>query len=1371
MEEAIALAKEGNPAELNRQIRTLQEDRVIGPSEAVAIRKLAAEKPDASYDKAAQDFSEDEDVPPTAEELEELAKAISEDEYSTKYYSPDRVKKILATRASRKTTDAPGSPLHKTRLASLRTQLRSGKISIDEFLEQAKNLESKPEVEVRGPNKVRDILSKAKQGAEGDLRKAIELAEWLLDTSPQLASDLSLELENVQNSEYLPLDLRAVISIDNASPLTIVHEILHHAERMLPPDVQNALRTEYYGRLFNKLKQAKRNEDAEGVAYLEAVLEMLADNTDANRQKAFSFISEGKVNVNSYYKYFSPSEYWAEVGSKLVATRAEATGWKEKALLWLKELAAKLKQFVSKDTHAAVLKALDSLSKSEGTFSSEEMLAEGDQARRADPYQEEDPENEEVEKQVQDIQKVGTVQKLIELWANKAHAFEEFVVHLNKVKGKLTFDTNPMYQYRRYGGRASYINNIDESEVVQPVRQWMESNWTKFGLDTFKEFISNVDTFFGNTNFAERIRHEWATNVELNAGKGAKRSLILDNMLRKKISPLEANKEIMKLADQYAAMNQRDFATKVDGMREATYDALYRKLGELKDIGIDKNSMAELNSLLDDVRKRLRQRHIDSGKITKDDPWVDFYNFSWYVPLKGTNLNSNSNEAANSFDSLPAKRVSLGALNRQMQVMEGRKTFAETPFRRLFIDLARAGERAANKEFLSSIYELVLDNPNEYEAIDVYEGNPKDGYINIEDEAENPRVHQKLKGRSGRYFVLNDGDTHYVVTLPKNSQLLRGLERINAEQQVWAPIKKYVAPATYFLARSYTTINPIWQTTKGFVRDITTIPLTVAVENFKNPAQAATFLKNYSINLLSNMGKVGTNQGGLWQAVMRGDAEAVRAIGVANPQSYAALWDRLQAAGGGTEFTQGFDVDSATRMLGDSAQIASKGGVKDMVGYGWRQVLKITGNYANLLEQITRVSSFKTLVDMGYSDEEAAIKTKQVLDYQQSGIHGRTVNSLVAFFRVGMTSVDTMRRAFRDLETGRVDNKKLASWAVAMSGIGMAMYFMASALMGDDEDGKKRIHKLAASTLTQRMLLPIGEDTLGFEIGLGFPQMLLAPGILTAAMLDGHVTPEQAASELYETTMRNGPVRLAGMQGNSPVDAAAATYLAITPTVVAPILAIDRNVNSFDMSIHTTFKDNSKPKYAQARATTADTFVDISKFLYDTTGGKVDMYPEDIKFLAINYGGQNVSDLFKLTIDKAAKENVGITDVLGPLSSRVFIQDEKFYDQKRMDDVMDDVGPVVRKIKAIEFDAMRDTGDKAKAESAVKEYIRTNPKDKKILDLYKKLNSARTKRSKVIRAVSKDKLMSIGRKEAVRKQEDTKVRGILDELEKAINEK
>lgn len=1273
-------------------------------------------------------------------------------------------------------------------------QLRQQQLTSDDLLEE---LNITPEGQVaRGVASVRRTLQTIADSGKATESQAAKFALWLIDRNPGLATDLAIITKDrgTSSAGYNPLQMIASLNRRGFSTNSIVHEILHHSERMLPSDVQDKIRGEYAGRFINKYKQVTKKGNTAAIAYLEDVLKYNTNPTDENRRAALKHILDREVNADEFYKYFSPSEYWAETASETLARKHGADSWIAKAKEWLRGFAQQVKDFLGLDNEAEVYRALRALADTTGKQQSEGQLdsRKGEQldirgaedlesSDEDEPFEqteaEADAEAGKKRAKAKDAKGVSTLQRMSENLANHVIAFEEGIINLEQAGGEVSFDTDPSRQYRRYNGKVSYNNDKDFKDVVQPVKEWMEANWAVYGHDV-EEFVDHLNRFFGNTNFLERIQSHWVENVPLDKGREVERVDIIEDMRIGEISPTVARERLTKLANKYATKPLAEHALD-SGISQATYDALTSTLAELDaEYGINQESMTELNTLLDDVRDRQRQRLVESGQVSKDDPWIEFYGWKWYVPLKGAATGAVDIASQNAFDLIPQDKLSLAKLNKQMEVMEGRKTFGQRPFERLFVDLSRAGERSAHHEFIESLYELTLNNEQLMGAkIHIFNGTPRNGYTMLGDTSN--QVFQRLpKPRNGVGYIFNDGDVHYVVSLPKSSQIARGLTLMNALKRP-GPVSKFVSKGTNFLARMYTTASPSWQTATGFVREFTTLPFTVGVENFSSPIQARHFMLAFYKELL-NIHKAAKT----FIPSIKGDKDnTIEELARNDPEGYASWMVRWLQAGGANNFTEGFELDGANKLFTDTkdarlARLANAEGIDKLKaaskvgGLPLKWLLEYTGNYANFLEQIPRTAAFKALIESeGLSDAEAAIKVRQVLDYQQTGLYGRSVNSWLAFFRIAMTSMDTIRRLFRNRKTGGVDWHKVTTWMGGLSGVSMGAYYVAAAMLGVDDDGEDRIRKIRANTLTQRFVVPTGDgEPISIPIGLGLPQLLLAPGTLTAAWLNGHITYGEAVEEMYATILRNGPIMAGGVKDPTPTNVFVGGILGFSPTVISPMIALDRNVDFFGRPVHSDFPDDSRPAYLQGRSTTADMYKDIAKSLYDMSDGNVNYYPEDIRFLMVSYGGQNVADLLKGTVDRAAREDVGLLNQLDPITGRFVVQDEKYYDQERMYKLLDRAADSTRRYNAIRYEALEDGASKAEAKSKADAVFADLPAERAVMDAKKQLDKVKDARNKRIRELSRDRLTSDTRKEFIRKEEDRKMREATQQLEKALEQ-
>ena len=1422
LDAAVRLAQEGDNAELNSVLKDLVDAESLTAAQAKNIRGIGQEKAakpldatKASIDELLKDQDEniDGELDPTQQVAQQQQLRL-DNSYSDVNY-------LLETPLTRlaNLVDKIWEKAESGKLTPVEAQAQIEVLKKDYDAQMNRNKLAETNTPERGATAIKNRLRQIKQANPGNqhVQRIVDFTTWLIDQNPDLVSKVNLALATDLRpgaggkfttgwdggKRVLNIFLNA--DLDNVNTTTAVHEIIHASERMMPKELQDKLRMEYISRLLNKVKQVQRSGRLAEQDYLRDVLRYLSAPSKETYENAIQHIIQGKVSKKEFYKYFNSSEYWAEEASSILARRHRAeNSWLPRVREWMNEFIERIKAVFGWDNNSAIYKGLREVMQTSGDVRTTRGLRDAginaDELPSFDITEVDDatrknldengveivrPDDDDALYERSDAQAKAANEKLRNdvtkgwkniswfqrAWENLAYAgypLEQAKIALAKKGITLPFDTDPAEQLRLKDGRTSRNNDIDNNEVVRPVDDYLEKNWGKYADDK-AEFVSKLNDFFGLTNLKERAHTAWLLNVKLTDGKGWTRDNIIEDVKEGTITPEAGRSKLESLVKKYADSTEKEYVENYI----PDIDEYNDRLDSLKEDGIDQKSMAELNELLDNVRSRQRERLVEAGHVDDNDVWTRFYGWNWYVPLKGTSTLDADPRAQASFDIIPSDKLALAKLNSQYKAMEGRGTEGERPFERLFVDLARSGERAANGHFMRSLYELSLDNQKELGAyIYTLEGNPHDGYT----DAKGNTFAKLPAPKDGLGFIVNDGDTHHVITYNAArksgdnaaSQIIRGLVVSNDILRPTGAVKS-VARVTNTLARNYTTMSPTWQLFKGFVRDLTTIPVTMSVENFSGPVDAASFNARFVKELATSYDSLKVLVKQLDSGLQdKGIFASIDELATKNPDSYAGWVKRYLDNGGSNSFTQGFELDSISRNFTKSARnkagiaantnnsaserAAAAAGVALTPYTKWGE---LTSNWAQFLELIPRVAAFKAYSKTkGVSDAEAAVAVRRVMDYQQSGRWGRNINALLAFYRTGATGADVLRRAFRNPKTGKFDVAKAGKWATIMPVFGYIAYQVLAAALGDDEDGIEKIKKLRASTLSQYMVLPFTDEQgrpYGASIGLGLPQILLAPGALAAAVEAGHITEQEALAEYADTLRRNA----------TPINREA---VSMSLTATQPLIDLDRNRDSFDRPIHTEHEDKKKPRWQQGRQNTAPLYKDIAKLVYNSsdkvTAGmyQANMYPEDIRYLISSYGGQVVTDFMKKFVDAPSLEEGGIENTTNPLTSRAVIRDADYYDVERLYRLMDQYARVERRINNVT------EGDAA----AKRAYLEENPNLAEVIAAGKALQSARGKRDKAVKALRTDN-NSLGRRAALRKQYDSSLREATNRLERALD--
>ena len=301
---------------------------------------------------------------------------------------------------------AKRAPSVTRRAKTLSRANRAGKISDMEFVigvnaaieaaDDAKLTKERPERQ-RGADFIRQKLLEAKR--RGDLsEEAVDMAEWFITNNPALVEDLGISIRTPKadgvGGQYESMRRVMVLMKEAGSDQTPVHEILHHLERMMPTDMQAAIRKEW----AKQLTQAKQKADTpDKKKFFELLFKhhYHGDGTQKDFTEAVGLIKDGKVPYE-FYQYVNPSEFWAVNGSEIMQGRFDAMrgGVLQRLKNWLKDLGQKAKSIFGLSSSAPIVRALDSLSKGDGKFVTKEMLSEAPAYASIEGKKEEAPKKE-----------------------------------------------------------------------------------------------------------------------------------------------------------------------------------------------------------------------------------------------------------------------------------------------------------------------------------------------------------------------------------------------------------------------------------------------------------------------------------------------------------------------------------------------------------------------------------------------------------------------------------------------------------------------------------------------------------------------------------------------------------------------------------------------------------------------------------------------------------------------------------------------------------------------------------------------------------------------------------------------------------------
>ena len=233
---------------------------------------------------------------------------------------------------------------------------------------------------VRGADFIEEKLLNAKRTGALD-EESVDFARWAIQQNPDLVESLGIsirkpkEADSLSAGQYNPLNEIVTLFKGQAREGTIVHEIMHHAERIMPKEIQAGIRKEWSKAYSKALADATKAGDAVRVESLQAMFNSLLDvpGTSDTLKELFD---SGKLKNEDYF-LVNPSEFWAEKATSILSDRFLAKeSWVSKAKQWLKEFYEKIKGFAGVASNSSILSGIKNVLESDGSFSSKGMLSD-----------------------------------------------------------------------------------------------------------------------------------------------------------------------------------------------------------------------------------------------------------------------------------------------------------------------------------------------------------------------------------------------------------------------------------------------------------------------------------------------------------------------------------------------------------------------------------------------------------------------------------------------------------------------------------------------------------------------------------------------------------------------------------------------------------------------------------------------------------------------------------------------------------------------------------------------------------------------------------------------------------------------------------
>ena len=1093
-------------------------------------------------------------------------------------YGKGQILYAVSTARSEAGDTSTRSPSVKRKVRTLNNQRKAGKLTDEQFAEEVDAALEADEAEkyrkpiperARGADFIRQKLLEAKRRGEIS-EEAVDFAEWFIRQNERLVDDLGIAIRTPKvpgtAGFYSPFQRIMALMKETAGDQTVVHEILHHLERMMPADVQQAIRKAWLRELAAGQKKATKDSDRLFFALMDnhhfgsgdiadvdfarapMVIRRMMQNGELDKQTgrsmdaAIALLRNGAVPME-FYQYVNPSEFWAVNASDIMKGRFDAVRGGVLARLknWLKELAEKTKDLFGMRSDAPLIRALDSLMKGDGKFVSKKMLIDGDTFlqigkniySRTPLVNWTTPDETKLDDFIYKLQ-------------NKQVDLKRMTQEIEKSAGQLEDRWSPYLQEELYHGRTARATTNFLREEVRPLLQAMQKEGVSIG--ELEEYLHNRHAEERNDQIAQ------INDLMPDGGSG--------------IMTQDARDYLAALSPEQKAKYER-VAQMVDGITQGTRDYLIES-------GLEEEATVK--------------------------QWEKTYGN--YVPLNREDVEYSTSVGAGTGRGYsvrgPASRRATGSERAVVDILPN-----------IIMQRERAIVRGEKNRVSTALYGLAIQNPNPevwlavnpeakqsrkrtvQELIDMgltaqdAEGlmqEPAQKVVDPNTGLVTQRVNPVLRGANNVLAARINGKDRYVFFNTVNPRAQRmALSLLNMDADQLGTALTMVARATRYMSNINTQYNPIFGP-YNFLRDVQGAAIQLD----------GTPIEDKRTEVLSPVNVAGA---------MRGIYQALRAERKEQPvkdTDWSKLWLEFQKEGGQTGYR---DMFSRSQERADSLKKEldrlNEGPVKKTALATPRWILDWLSDYNETLENAVRLSAYKAALDKGLSKEQAASVAKNLtVNFNRKGQIGVQAGAWYSFFNSAVQGAARMLGTIAKMERpGDLKSIRLQpiGKVVIYGGLTLgAAQALTLAAMGYDENEPPEFVK------DRNVILPIGDGKyLAWPLPLGYH---VIPAI-------GRILTEWAISGGKDTSKRVAHLTSLIFDAFNPIGNAGWSFQSVAPTIFDPVVALfeNRDWTGKRIAKEDFNKLDPTPGYTRARENASRIGKEVSYYLNLMSGGDKDV--------------------------------------------------------------------------------------------------------------------------------------------------------------------
>jgi hypothetical protein len=714
----------------------------------------------------------------------------------------------------------------------------------------------------------------------------------------------------------------------------------------------------------------------------------------------------------------------------------------------------------------------------------------------------------------------------------------------------------------------------------------------------------------------------------------------------------------------------------------------------------------------------------------------NFYGFKNYVPLKGLNLSSETDENLD----FTSERLS-GELVKSEESFEGRVSVSNNPVLQTLADSVQAAMRAGRGvETTLSIKNAIKDG---IITGSVNKQKGQDGSPISFLERTTSDILKQLKENKGNKLILHYNSDGSIDILQIDSQrMLESIRRTYSKQNTLVDVANSF---TSTLGKMHTRYNYNFAPL-NFVRDALTNAFNIGAKI--GPFKSAQFLGKLAVDLATNgsMNKA-FNVARLY--AQPNGLEKIKALAAKTGDPiYQNMADYI-GQGGMVEYLQGMSIksnfDELNKRVGRSGIITKVEDFNKLIDI-WNNMFEIASRSSAFGMMKSYYMNTQKLAEKE-ADTKAAAFVKNLANFEQVGTHGKELGAMFMFFRPSATgavrAIDAISPIFADVDRARnrlpnngafafelIKGKRvyknpeaIATWeknyaferksagymAASLMGMGALLYTMSLMMAPDDELGRNKTNTDNMDQWNRfvRFHFPFTDKVFQIPWGFGLGAFAAA-GAQLAAAATGNGTMGDAMRNIFTQIALDSfvPIPVSRMKfSDNPAMWAVDSVL---PSFMRPAVEFTVNINGIGQNIYNDSNRRMGDAYLGGD-NIPQVYKDIAEHLAEKTLGYIDWSPNSIYFLTNSYMDGFAKVLLELptSIYDTATDRKEFTPKSIPFAGS-FISSESSIDAREFADYEKDIKDTRRILAGF---------DKRSPESAIEYRIR-NPLAESLVDAY-----------------------------------------------------